>query len=154
MYNETFTVEIVELERLLRWVSTSIKRKGREILSDFEITPPQFEALLHMIKDGELTISELSTKMFLACSTITDLVDRMEKNLLVERVKDIKDRRVVRIRVLEKGHKLIDEVLDARRAYLQEVLYDLNTENKQILIEALNTIHQRTGSECEFIIKE
>ncbi len=154
MDNEIFSIEIVELERLLRWVSTSIKRKGREILSDFEITPPQFEAILHMIKGGELTISELSNKMFLACSTITDLVDRMEKNLLVERIRDKKDRRVVRIRVLEKGHKLIDEVLDARRAYLQEVLYDISTENKQMLIEALNTIHQRTGSECDFLIKE
>lgn len=154
MNKENFSVEIVELERLLRWVSTSIKRKGREILSDFEITPPQFEALLYMMKEGELTISELSNKMFLACSTITDLVDRMEKNQLVERVRDSRDRRVVRIRVLEKGNKLIDEVLDARRAYLQEALSDINTEHKQMIIEALNAIHQRTGAECEFLIKE
>lgn len=145
-----FSNEIIELEKLLRWVSTSIKRKGREILTNFEITPPQFEALLNVIKDGELTIGELSNRMFLACSTITDLIDRMEKNQLVERVKDKKDRRIVRIRALEKGHKLLEEVLDARRNYLHDALLDLDIENKQILIESLNKIHQRTCLECDF----
>ena len=71
MSTESFPTNIIELERLLRWVCTSIKRKGREILADFEITPPQFDALVQLIKNGDLTISELSNRMYLACSTIT-----------------------------------------------------------------------------------
>ncbi|MFZ5968159.1 MAG: MarR family winged helix-turn-helix transcriptional regulator [Bacillota bacterium] len=149
MAKEQFTEDIVEIERLLRWVCTSIKRKGRDILTDFEITPPQFDALLQLIKNGDLTIGELSNKMYLACSTITDLIDRMEKNQLVERVRDNKDRRVVRIRVLEKGNKLIEEVLDTRRNYLQEVLSDVGDKEKQGLIHALHMIHTRTEAECD-----
>src|SRR5690554_4735370 len=109
---------IIEIEKKLRHLCTTIKQKGREILTDFSITPPQFEALQYLINDRDMTIGELSNKMFLACSTITDLVDRMEKNQLVERVRDENDRRVVRIKVLEKGHKLIEEVLHVRRNYL------------------------------------
>lgn len=114
--------QIVKIEERFRWVCGKIKKKGREILTDFEITPPQFEALQHLIKEGELTIGELSGKMYLACSTVTDLLDRMERNLLVVRVKDERDRRIVRIRVLDKGHQLIEEVLATRQKYLSEVL--------------------------------
>ncbi|MBB6215651.1 DNA-binding MarR family transcriptional regulator [Anaerosolibacter carboniphilus] len=150
MGTDKFPQNIVEIERLLRWVCTSIKRKGREILSDFEITPPQFDALVQLIKNGDLTIGELSNRMFLACSTITDLIDRMEKNGLVERVRDMKDRRVVRIRVLDKGNRLMDEVLDARRMYLGNVLADVTEEHKNELISALKLIHERTEEECDW----
>ncbi len=120
--------KIVEIEENSRWVCGKIKKKGREILTDFEITPPQFEALQHLIKEGELTIGELSSKMYLACSTVTDLLDRMERNSLVVRVKDERDRRIVRIKVLQKGHDLIEEVLITRQKYLSEVLEDCSSE--------------------------
>ncbi|WP_430886005.1 MarR family winged helix-turn-helix transcriptional regulator [Fusibacter sp. JL216-2] len=119
---------IVIIEENFRWVCGKIKKKGREILSDFEITPPQFEALQHLIKEGDLTIGELSNKMYLACSTVTDLLDRMERNNLVVRVKDEKDRRIVRIKVLDKGHQLIEQVLHTRQKYLSEVLAECDDQ--------------------------
>lgn len=100
-----------EVEKDLRYISGIIKQKGREILSNYTITPPQFVALQWLFEDGDMTIGELSNKMFLACSTTTDLVDRMEKNNLVVRVKDSSDRRVVRIHLLEEGTRIIDEVI-------------------------------------------
>ena len=88
--------------------------KGREILSDFNITIPQFTALQILINNQGMTIGELSQKMALACSTITDLIDRMERNGLVIRKKDENDKRVVRIEVLSKGHEIVDKVLEKR----------------------------------------
>src|SRR3954451_19149293 len=94
-----------DVEKDLRYISGIIKQKGREMLSQYKITPPQFVALQWLFEDGDMTIGELSTKMYLAFSTTTDLVDRMEKNQLVVRVKDPKDRRVVRIHLLEEGER-------------------------------------------------
>lgn len=45
--------------------------------------------------------------MYLAFSTTTDLVDRMEKNELIVRIRDPKDRRVVRIHLLDKEETLL-----------------------------------------------
>ncbi|RAL26701.1 MarR family winged helix-turn-helix transcriptional regulator [Thermoflavimicrobium daqui] len=119
---------VVEIESLLREMSTIVKRKGREILHHFPITPPQFNALLWLDKEGDMTIGELSQKMYLACSTMTDLVDRMEKNQLVNRVRDDRDRRVVRIHLLERGKEIIEEVLEARRQYLTGVLSQVSED--------------------------
>jgi DNA-binding MarR family transcriptional regulator len=132
---------VAEIEDLLRNVSTILKKRGRDILSNFEITPPQLDALLVLRDFGELTMGELCGKMFLACSTATDLIDRMERNGLIERVRDTTDRRVIRLRVLAKGSAVIDEVLDARRSYLATILTEIDVTNKESLIHALEQLN-------------
>lgn len=133
---------VANIEKELRYISGIIKQKGREMLSNYKITPPQFVALQWLFEDGDMTIGELSTKMYLACSTTTDLVDRMERNLLVERVKDTNDRRVVRIHLLEEGKRIIDEVIKKRQVYLEEVLKNFNKEEIQLLQNNLIKLHQ------------
>ena len=132
---------VANIEKDLRYISGIIKQKGREMLSTYTITPPQFVALQWLFEDGDMTIGELSNKMYLACSTTTDLVDRMEKNLLVERVKNPNDRRVVRIHLLEEGKRIIDEVIKKRQVYLKEVLVDFSTDEIQLLQKSLKKLH-------------
>ncbi|WP_223591079.1 MarR family winged helix-turn-helix transcriptional regulator [Neobacillus bataviensis] len=133
---------VANIEKDLRYISGIIKQKGREMLSNYKITPPQFVALQWLFEDGDMTIGDLSNKMYLACSTTTDLVDRMEKNLLVERVKDPSDRRVVRIHLLEEGKRIIDEVIKKRQVYLEEILDDFSMEEIQFLQKSLMKLHQ------------
>ncbi|MGG3469664.1 MarR family transcriptional regulator [Neobacillus pocheonensis] len=133
---------VANIEKDLRYISGIIKQKGREMLSNYKITPPQFVALQWLFEDGDMTIGDLSNKMYLACSTTTDLVDRMEKNLLVERVKDPSDRRVVRIHLLEEGKRIIDEVIKKRQVYLEDVLVDFSNEEIQFLHKSLIKLHQ------------
>ncbi|MDH8679115.1 MarR family transcriptional regulator [Fusibacter bizertensis] len=118
----------VRIEENLRRVCYKIKKKGREILNDVDITPPQFEALQYLRKEDNLTIGELSSRMYLACSTVTDLLDRMERNELVKRVKDENDRRIVRIVVLPKGHDLIKLVMENRVNYVESILCQLDED--------------------------
>ena len=132
---------VADIEKDLRYISGIIKQKGREILSDFTITPPQFVALQWLFEEGDMTIGELSNKMYLACSTTTDLVDRMEKNSLVKRVKDPTDRRVVRIHLLEEGERIIEEVIKKRQEYLKEVLKNSSHNEVLFLKDNLMKLH-------------
>ena len=118
----------IRIEENLRRVCYKIKKKGREILNDVDITPPQFEALQYLRKEDNLTIGELSSRMYLACSTVTDLLDRMERNELVKRVKDENDRRIVRIVVLPRGHELIKLVMENRVNYVESILSELEED--------------------------
>lgn len=132
---------VINIEKYLRRVDYIIRLKGREILNDFNITIPQFSALQILINNGVLTIGELSQKMALACSTITDLVDRMEKNQLVVRKKDEKDKRVVRIEVLPKGHDIVKRVLEKRVQFLDSKMVDLTEEEKISLSKGLESLY-------------
>ncbi|MBI0576545.1 MULTISPECIES: MarR family winged helix-turn-helix transcriptional regulator [Bacillaceae] len=133
---------VANIEKDLRYISGIIKQKGREMLSNYKITPPQFVALQWLFEDGDMTIGELSNKMFLACSTTTDLVDRMEKNQLLVRVKDPNDRRVVRIHLLEEGERIINEVIKKRQVYLEEILKNFTTDEILLVQNNLSKLHQ------------
>ena len=132
---------VADVEKSLRYIATLVKQKGRVILSNYTITPPQFVALQWLMEGGDMTIGELSTKMYLACSTTTDLVDRMEKNELVQRVKDPNDRRVVRIHLLEEGARIIEEVVQKRQDYLRNILKNYSQEEIFMLEKCLARLH-------------
>jgi MarR family transcriptional regulator, organic hydroperoxide resistance regulator len=137
---------VAEIEKSLRYISRIIKQKGREILTHYPITPPQFVALQWLYENGDMTIGELSNNMYLACSTTTDLIDRMENNFLVERVKDPKDRRVVRIHLLEKGLSIIEEVIKKRQEYLVDVLKNQSNEESSNLEKNLHMLLREMNS--------
>uniref|UniRef100_A0A0M0KMM5 MarR family transcriptional regulator n=2 Tax=Halalkalibacterium halodurans TaxID=86665 RepID=A0A0M0KMM5_ALKHA len=130
-------------------VAEIVKQKGREILSHFPITPPQFVALQWLNEHGDMTIGELSQKMYLACSTTTDLIDRMEKNHLVERVKDQNDRRVVRIHLLERGKTIIEEVIRKRQEYLTDILEKFSDEEVSMFENYLNVLYDEMQAKKE-----
>lgn len=131
---------VEEIELALRQIAKQVRRKGREILTDFAITPPQFDALIYLNEFGDLTIGELSSKLYLAYSTTTDLVDRMERNDLVERVRDSNDRRVVRLHMKAKGRDMIEKVLVARRGHLAQALVHVPADDMQTLVSSLKQI--------------
>jgi DNA-binding MarR family transcriptional regulator len=66
--------------------------------------------------------------MHLVCSTTTDLVDRMEKNVLVARVRNKNDRWVVRIHLLKEGERIIEEVIKKRQYSLAQVFKTFSDE--------------------------
>lgn len=132
---------VADIEKDLRYISGLIKQKGREILSQYTITPPQFVALQWLFEAGDMTIGELSNKMYLACSTTTDLIDRMERSSLVVRVKDEHDRRVVRIHLLEEGERIIEEVIKKRQQDLSDVLSGFTEDEVSSLAKVLSKLH-------------
>ena len=129
------------LEKELRYISGIIKQQGREMLSNYTITPPQFVALQWLFEHGDMTIGDLSNRMYLAFSTTTDLVDRMEKSQLVMRVREEKDRRVVRIHLLEEGERIIEEVILKRQEYLSNIVSDFSLEELEKLSTLIEKLH-------------
>lgn len=140
---------ISNIEKYLRKVDYIIRIKGREILFDFNITAPQFTALQILINQGNMTIGELSQKMALACSTITDLIDRMEKSELVVRKKDDKDKRVVIVEVLPYGFNILEKVLDKRIKFLSEKLVDFSDEDNYNLRLGLKNLYEAMNLETK-----
>ena len=134
--------EVAHMEKELRYIAAIIKHNGRKILKNYPITPPQFIALQWLFEHGDMTIGELSNKMFLAFSTTTDLVDRMESNELVKRIRDTKDRRVVRIQLLAEGERVIEEVIDKRQDYLNTVLTNFDKDEVTQFSQLLSKLHE------------
>lgn len=132
---------VEQIEKYLRFVAAAVRRRGRVLLQEYGITPPQFDALIVLSNDGDLTIGELSGRLYLAYSTTTDLVDRLERAGFVLRNRDLSDRRVVRVILLETGRDVIEAVLDARRHYLDHILADVDLDTRHNILLALERLH-------------
>lgn len=130
----------VEIESLLHTVGSLTKRQQREIMTNMDITPPQADALLALQEYGALAMGELCQKLGTACSTATDLIDRMERNGFVERVRDTNDRRVIRLKITDKGTEVIERVVEASRAHLTEQLQEMDLADKERLIQSLEQL--------------
>lgn len=102
----TQDVEISEIMQSLRRIFKAIHDYSFEISEKFGITGPQLWALKIISKNVSLPLGELSKKMYLRPSTITGLIDRLEKRGYVVRDRDQKDRRVVKILLTPKGKGL------------------------------------------------
>lgn len=139
--NDRSFESVKEIEKNLRRIDHIIRKEGRLILKDYNITVPQFEALQYLIHNENMTIGELSQKMHLAFSTITDLIDRMEKTELVTRMKDANDKRIVRLKVLPQGLDVVDKVLTKRIEFLAGKLASLTDEEKERLDNVLHRLH-------------
>src|SRR3569832_767963 len=90
------------LLRLARAVEAHLER----VLATVDLSPPKFGALTHLAESAEpLTLSELATRLTCVRSNITQLVDRLEADGLVQRVEDPRDRRVVRAALTGPGRE-------------------------------------------------
>ncbi|MBN8867844.1 MAG: MarR family transcriptional regulator [Solirubrobacterales bacterium] len=113
-----------ELTGGLLAVSTSFKqayrtlrrRKGREThrLND-EISHAQFELLVELRHRGPLPISELAKSSGLSPASVSQMVDRLEEQGQVERIRSEEDRRIVTVELSDRGRETIEPVVAAWR---------------------------------------
>jgi DNA-binding MarR family transcriptional regulator len=112
------------LRVFLRQTEQAARRSG--------LTPQRYMLLL-MIKgapDGteRSTLTELSQRLQLAQSTVTELVRRAEDAGLIEREPSLSDGRVVYLRLTREGDRRLGtmaEKLSGERARLRETIADL-----------------------------
>jgi DNA-binding MarR family transcriptional regulator len=83
---------------------------SKELDRNFQVSVPQLLCLLNLHENGSLTPSQIAKNTMVGTSTMTGIIDRLEKKGLVTRVRNSPDRRTITISLTEAGKKL------ARRA--------------------------------------
>ncbi len=91
--------------RFLRFNLLSNK-KLQDALEKLDLTSPQFYVLATIGYAGGLPFGEIGEKMMVTVSNLTGIVDRLEEKGVVARERDARDRRIVRVRMTEKGARL------------------------------------------------
>ena len=93
------------IRRILQVLNEQSKRVERET----GLTGPQIWAVKTIHQLGKIRISELAKAMYLHPATVVGIVDRLEKQGLVNRERSTDDRRVVDVLLTPKGQKLVTE---------------------------------------------
>ena len=97
---------IVETMQSLRRIFKATQNYSQEVHREFGITGPQLWALKTISQKKSISLSELGEAMYLHPSSMTGLIDRLEKSGFAFRERDQKDRRVINIKLTPKGTAL------------------------------------------------
>jgi MarR family transcriptional regulator, 2-MHQ and catechol-resistance regulon repressor len=98
-----------------------------------ELTYSQFavlEALYHL---GPMTAGEVSQKILKSGSNLTLVIDNLERDCLVRRERDAKDRRVIHIHLTEAGKGKVEAVLPGHVAALVDEFRVLSAKEQEML---------------------
>ena len=96
-----------------------------------DLTYSQFavlEALYHL---GSMTQGEVSTKVLKSGSNMTTVIDNLERDGLVRRERDAKDRRVINVHLTEAGKGKVEAVLPGHVAALVEEFSVLSAREQE-----------------------
>jgi|GEM_PF-979639 len=119
-----------------------MKKHIHSYFKEFDFTPPQGMMVGMLMHHGKMKISDLSKKMGLSNSTVSSLVDRMEKGGHVERVRSNEDRRVVYVQMSQDLSRRLnshEQVLEAAMAS------GLNQASDQCVLDIRDHVHMLLG---------
>jgi DNA-binding MarR family transcriptional regulator len=125
---------ITEIMQSLRRIFKAIQDYSYDVSDKFGTTGPQLWALKTISQNESLPLGELGRRMYLHPSTITGLIDRLEKKDLVERDRDQTDRRVIKLLLTSKGKGLVKR---APNPIQGKMIYGL----RKLKRKELNSIH-------------
>ena len=94
-----------------------------------ELNPGQGRILFALWQQNEVPIHELSKKTQLTKSSLTTMLDRLEKMGFLKRVDDLSDRRITRVKLPEKSKNLQKKYVDVSKK-MTELFYRTLTEEE------------------------
>ncbi|OGO80482.1 MAG: TrmB family transcriptional regulator [Clostridiales bacterium GWC2_40_7] len=130
----------IKIARLFFEMHKTLKRSMRRCFEDIGMTMPQSFVMGILVKSGEMKLTELSREMKLSNSTVSGIIDRLEKQQLVERTRSEKDKRIVHVKATHKFHELHDEFVDRAEKSFESLLDTATSEDMDIIINGLNVL--------------
>lgn len=127
-------------ENIVFLLSTAARAAARDLqarLHPYGVTPPQLCVLTCLWEENGLSGTALSERAGFDLPTITGILDRLERQELVSRNRDTEDRRVVTVRLTERGEALREALPCIARESSETALAGFNAGEVAGLIQAL-----------------
>lgn len=100
---------------------------------DMKLSKSELFAMLIVERYDEVIMSKIADNINVSMSTATGIVDRLVKNGYLKRERSEQDRRVVVIKLTDKGKKVIDDLKNIILKYINTFSYSLTDEEKMLL---------------------
>jgi MarR family 2-MHQ and catechol resistance regulon transcriptional repressor len=134
---------------VLRRAADAVARYVEAELSEWGMTTAQYGVLLHLSRGEPLSLTDLSARIFRSNSALTSLIDRLERDSLVARTSQVKDRRVTKVELTTAGRDLLTKIRAHHRPFLADMMSCLTHGELATLSRLLSKIeHKVDTGEC------
>jgi MarR family 2-MHQ and catechol resistance regulon transcriptional repressor len=130
---DDITVRALNAYIKLSRAAAAVEAQINSHLSDYGLTLSQFgvlEALYHL---GPLHQHQLAKKILKSSGNLTLVVDNLVKRGLVERCREVSDRRYVQIHLTKSGQALIERIMPVHATRVRNAFGVLSAEEQETL---------------------
>lgn len=111
-----------------------------------DLTPKEMHAVDAITMYEHLTTSQVAEKLHLTRATVTSTVDRLVKKGYAKRIRDQKDRRVVRLQLTNKGRLLYRAYHAYHNMMVKSFLQNLNQKELETIYQAFTNLEKFVNS--------
>lgn len=132
--------EGIQIMKTLKHVMNIVRQNIESQFQEMKLTGPQGMLIGTLAHSEQMKISELSEKIGLSNSTVSGIIDRLEKQGLVERIRSEEDRRVVYVKVTEEFQKSAKKRFQELEEKLEALMLNASSEEREKILEGLDTL--------------
>lgn len=132
----------IKIFRSLKRVGHMLKSSMGKHFNEMNLTGPQGMMMGILSHDGEMKISDLSEKIGLSNSTVSGIIDRLEKQGLVERTRSNEDRRVVYVNISAEFKKNSKTKFCKIEKTFEDIMEKATAEEIETILKGFDTLEK------------
>jgi DNA-binding MarR family transcriptional regulator len=105
-----------------------------------DVSLPQLHILAMLKELGTMTVSEIANTLSISAPSATSIIDRMEEHGLATRERDREDRRVVHVRISQRGQVAVEEMMGMKRDRVHGLLEVMTDQELGDLIKGIEAL--------------
>lgn len=137
--------DYVEVARLFLHVMGLFKHNIIKIFEDTNITPLQSMTMGMLHSEKRMKITDISSKLSLSNSTVSGIVDRLEKQGMVKRERSMEDRRVVYVNICPKFNEMHGDIHKLIQENTTNIIKNGTPEEINKIVEGLTILERLLG---------
>jgi DNA-binding MarR family transcriptional regulator len=138
--------EVDSIVETIIYLYTESRRITKGMAREVGLTGPQLTVIKLLESFDDLSLSSLSERIRAQNSTVTGIIDRMEREGLVRRERSTVDRRVVHIKLCDKGMKLARQIQVEPMEIFRDALASLSQADLRDLLRIMNKLQKYVRS--------
>ncbi len=138
--------EVDSIVETIIYLYTESRRLTKGMAREVGLTGPQLTVIKLLETFDNLSLSSLSERIRAQNSTVTGIIDRMEREGLVRRERSTSDRRVVHIRLSDKGQRLARQIQVEPMEIFRDALMSLTQADLRDLLRIMNKLQRYVRS--------
>lgn len=127
----------------------SIKKKKRRYLAGLGLAPGHLHVLRQIKPEEALTLSELCQRAGMENSNVTSVIDSFVDRGFVQRQRDLKDRRIVRVSLSEQGEEFRNRAVEKHDRFICDLYGNLTDDEMKKLMDIAKQVTVKISGENE-----
>ncbi|MEO6938664.1 MAG: MarR family transcriptional regulator [Candidatus Kapaibacterium sp.] len=115
-------------------------RLSTKDIATYGLTQPQFAVLETLGHLGPMSVGKLCEKMLVSGGNMTVVLDNLQREGLIERIRSLADRRSTMIRLTNKGETLFTEIFPQHAIFIETIARVLSPEEQLELAKLLKKL--------------